>query len=103
MTHDKWTPEMASLAKAIVRIDTHQTPPLPLPPAALFFRVVKAGFSMKRKQLKNALAGGLRVKGSRARDLLHDADLDPRRRAETLSLAEWARLTRAVAESDMAL
>ena len=92
-----------NIDSAIVRIDTHEKPPLPLPSAALFFRVVKAGFSMKRKQLKNALAGGLRVKASRARDLLQAADIDPQRRAETLSLAEWARLTRAVAESETAL
>ncbi len=92
-----------NIDSAIVHIKTHETPPLPLPPAALFFRLVKAGFSMKRKQLKNALAGGLRIKASRARDLLHEADIDPQRRAETLSLAEWARLTWAFAESDMAL
>lgn len=92
-----------NIDSAIVRIDTYEKPPLPLPSAELFFRVVKAGFSMKRKQLKNALAGGLRIKASRARDLLHEADIDPQRRAETLSLAEWARLTRSVAESDTAL
>ncbi len=92
-----------NIDSAIIRIDTHEAPPLPLPPAEHFFRVVKAGFSMKRKQLKNALAGGLRMKASIARDLLQAADIDPQRRAETLSLAEWARLTRAVAEADPAL
>lgn len=92
-----------NIDSAIIRIDTHEAPPLPLPSAEPFFRVVKAGFSMKRKQLKNALAGGLRLKASRARDLLHDADIDPQRRAETLSLAEWARLTRAVEKAETAL
>jgi len=92
-----------NIDSAIVRIDTHETPPLPLPPAEYFFRVVKAGFSMKRKQLKNALAGGLRIKASRARDLLQSADIDPQRRAETLSLAEWARLTQAVEAANAAL
>ena len=58
---------------------------------------------MKRKQLKNALAGGLQIKASVARDLLRAADIDPQRRAETLSLAEWARLTQAVAETKAAL
>ena len=38
---------------------------------------------MKRKQLKNALSGGLRIKAAAARDLLRAADIDPRRRAET--------------------
>ena len=92
-----------NIDSAIVRINTHEAPPVQLPSAELFFRVVKAGFSMKRKQLKNALAGGLRVKASVARDLLQTAGIDPQRRAETLSLAEWARLTQALAEANIAL
>ena len=58
---------------------------------------------MKRKQLKNALAGGLRVKASLIRDLLQAAEINPQRRAETLSLAEWARVTKAVEEAKTAL
>lgn len=92
-----------NIDSAIVHIKTYKRPPLPLPPAELFFRVVKAGFSMKRKQLKNALAGGLRVKASLVRDLLQAAEIDPQRRAETLSLAEWARLTKAVEAAQTAL
>ncbi|MCY3916105.1 MAG: 16S rRNA (adenine(1518)-N(6)/adenine(1519)-N(6))-dimethyltransferase RsmA [Chloroflexi bacterium] len=92
-----------NIDSAIVHIKTYKRPPLPLPPANLFFRVVKAGFSMKRKQLKNALAGGLRVKASLVRDLLQAAEIDPQRRAETLSLAEWARLTKAVEAAETAL
>lgn len=86
-----------NIDSAIVRLDTHDAPPVQAPSPELFFRVARAGFSMKRKQLKNALSGGLRIKASAARDLLRAAEIDPRRRAETLSLAEWARLTRAVA------
>lgn len=92
-----------NIDSAIVRIDTHQAPPVQAPSSALFFRVVKAGFSMKRKQLKNALAGGLRIKASIARDLLRAAEIDPKRRAETLSLAEWARLTQAVVDAGAAI
>ena len=92
-----------NIDSAIVRIDTHQAPPVHAPSSALFFRVVKAGFSMKRKQLKNALAGGLRIKASIARDLLRAAEIDPKRRAETLSLAEWARLTQAVVDAGAAI
>jgi len=88
-----------NIDSAIVRLDTHDRPPIEAPCPQLFFRVVRAGFSMKRKQLKNALPGGLRIKSSAARELLRAAEIDPRRRAETLSLEEWARLTRAVAET----
>jgi len=89
-----------NIDSAIVRIDTHESPPAQTPSSALFFQVVKAGFSMKRKQLKNALAGGLRIKAARARDLLSAAGIDSQRRAETLSLEEWARLTQTVADAD---
>lgn len=92
-----------NIDSAIVRIDTHEAPPVNVPSRELFFRVVKAGFSMKRKQLKNSLSGGLQLRSLLIRDLLRAADIDPQRRAETLSLAEWARLTRTVAGAEVAL
>lgn len=82
---------------AVVRIDVYDQPPVDVPDAAAFFRVVRAGFSQKRKQLKNALGGGLNLPHQQAAELLEQAGIDPRRRAETLSLAEWAALTRVVA------
>ena len=92
-----------NIDSAIVRIDTHEAPPVDVPSRELFFRVTKAGFSMKRKQLKNSLSGGLQIRSSVIRDLLRAAEIDPRRRAETLSLVEWARLTRTVADAEVAL
>jgi 16S rRNA (adenine1518-N6/adenine1519-N6)-dimethyltransferase len=59
-----------------------------------FFRVVRAGFSAPRKQLRNALAHGLAVTPVDAEALLKTAAIDPRRRAETLAVAEWATLYR---------
>ena len=79
---------------AIVRIDTHESPAANVPSAEAFFRVLRAGFSQKRKQLKNSLAGGLGMKARAAGGLLLEAGIDPKRRAETLTLEEWARLTR---------
>lgn len=60
----------------------------------MFFRVVKAGFGQKRKQLKNSVAEGLHIEAEAAVALLEAASIDPKRRAETLSLPEWAALTR---------
>lgn len=79
---------------AIVRIDTHESPTADVPSAEAFFRVLRAGFSQKRKQLRNSLAGGLGMKARTAGELLQAAGIDPKRRAETLTLEEWARLTR---------
>lgn len=82
---------------AIVRIDTYDQPPVDVPDEKTFFRVVRAGFGQKRKQLKNALSSGLSLKADETAALLTAAGIDPRRRAETLTLAEWAALARALA------
>jgi 16S rRNA (adenine1518-N6/adenine1519-N6)-dimethyltransferase len=77
---------------AVVRIDTFSQPSLAVEDADHFFQVVKAGFSQKRKQLKNSLAAGLHRPGTEIIFAMKKANIDPTRRAETLSLAEWARL-----------
>ncbi len=84
-----------NIQSAVLHIEPHATPPVAVPSTEAFFRVVKAGFSQKRKQLKNALAGGLRLHPAAAKALLAAAAIAPQRRAETLTLEEWARLTRA--------
>jgi 16S rRNA (adenine1518-N6/adenine1519-N6)-dimethyltransferase len=83
---------------AVLVIDTYDNFPVDVPSAKAFFSVVRAGFSQKRKQLKNSLSGGLGVKSSIAGEMLNAAGLDPTRRAETLTLEEWAALTRNVTE-----
>lgn len=77
---------------AILRIDTYPVPPVEHADQKVFFQVVKAGFSQKRKQLKNSISGGLGIKSKIARGLLEEAEIDPSRRAETLSLQEWGQL-----------
>ena len=83
---------------AVVRIEVYDTPPVDVSDERLFFRVVRAGFSQKRKQLRNALSNGLSIAKTQTGELLAQAEIDPQRRAETLNLAEWAALTRVVAE-----
>lgn len=85
---------------AILRVDVHRQSPLDVPDEATFFRVARAGFSQRRKQLRNALGSGLGIPPAAAADLLHAADIDPRRRAQTLALPEWAALARALAAAD---
>lgn len=57
-----------------------------------FFRLVKAGFSEKRKMLRSSLSGGLGISKPDAEDLCARADIDPQLRAQALSLADWHRL-----------
>ena len=58
-----------------------------------FFRLIKAGFSQKRKTLRNSLSAGLHIPPAEAVNFLMRANVDPQRRAETLALAEWSELT----------
>lgn len=85
------------VGSAVVRIDVGEQPAVSLDAGvdeASFFRVVRAGFSQKRKMLRNSLSAGLGLSPASARDALERAGVDPRRRAETLSLEEWARVAR---------
>ena len=58
-------------------------------PAKEYFRLVKAGFSQKRKTLANSLSGGLGISRDEAVELCTKAEIDPGRRAQTLTLEEW--------------
>ena len=77
---------------AAVRIDVYPRPAVEVKDVGRFFEVVRAGFAHRRKQLRNALARGLSLEVEKAEEALQRAGIDPRRRAETLSLEEWARL-----------
>ena len=79
---------------AIVRIDV--TTPASEMDTRQFFKVVRAGFGAKRKQLHNALAGGLQISADRVAVGLMRAKIDATRRAETLTLAEWNSLAHAI-------
>jgi 16S rRNA (adenine1518-N6/adenine1519-N6)-dimethyltransferase len=57
-----------------------------------FFRLVKAGFSQKRKTLLNSLSAGLQLDKATVKTICESVDVDPRRRAQTLSLEEWHNL-----------
>jgi 16S rRNA (adenine1518-N6/adenine1519-N6)-dimethyltransferase len=88
-------PEVES---AVVQVDVHATPPVPVEDMAAFFRIVRAGFSQRRKQLHNTLAAGLRRPSQEVTARLQEAGIDPRRRAQTLSLEEWAKVTRVMGD-----
>lgn len=62
----------------------------------IFFRWVRAGFSQKRKQLRNTLAAGLGITKAEAEKVLLKSQIDPSRRAESLGMAEWIAITKVV-------
>ena len=85
---------------AIVRVDIYPTPKIPSPYLETFFRLAKAGFSQKRKTLRNSLAGGMAWSKEIAEKHLLSAGIDPNRRAETLNLDEWNLLAQGVKDSN---
>jgi len=83
-------PEVES---AVMCIDRHAQPLVEVADVKGFFRVVRAGFSQPRKQLRNSLAGGLGLAPPVVAETMRAAGLDPRQRAERLRLEDWASLT----------
>lgn len=78
---------------AIVRVDLYPRPLLTGPARDRFFGIAHAGFAEKRKQLHNSLSRNLHLPQETISRWLAAAQIDPMRRAETLSIDDWLRLT----------
>jgi 16S rRNA (adenine1518-N6/adenine1519-N6)-dimethyltransferase len=81
----------------ILRLDVYSRPIVGVSDVAGFFAVVMHGFSAPRKQIRNSLAHSLGMTSGQVASLLQKAGIEPRRRAETLSLKEWRALWKAFA------
>ena len=81
---------------AILRVDLRNQVPLTPEQRDSFFRLVQAGFAERRKQLHNSLTHHLHQKNEEVRASLTAANIDPSRRAETLSIEDWLRLWHAM-------
>jgi len=79
---------------AILRVDLYPQPVVAVTDENSFFELVRAGFAASRKQIGNSLAQGLGKPKAEVLSLLAEASIVPQRRAETLTLEEWARLWR---------
>lgn len=86
-------PEVMSV---VVSCRVRQKPAVSVQDEKLFFRVVKAAFGQRRKTLANALRGAGFPK-EQVRDALEASGIDPVRRGETLTLAEFGQLADAFA------
>ncbi len=84
---------------AVVRI-AFGPPRAEISDAARFRKLVKAGFNQRRKVLANALASARLATPETLAHALESAGIDPRRRGETLTVAEWAALERALASAE---
>ncbi len=80
---------------AVLVIDLYPQPAIPEDDLDRFFSLAKAGFSQKRKTLRNSLSGGMRISTQEAEAVLGQAGLNPMLRAEALSLEAWGNLVKA--------
>lgn len=77
---------------AVVWLERRPKPAVDVPSEARFFEVVRAGFRAPRKQIHNSLSQGIWLPPEGSRPWLEACDIDPARRAATLTLEEWARM-----------
>ena len=90
------TPKVAS---EVVEINFKISREYPPHNETMLFQVIKAAFGNRRKTLKNALtASGLQIDPQIARQALIAAEIDPTRRAETLTVSEFIGLQRCLAQ-----
>lgn len=78
---------------AILKITVYPEPKVPDAELKNFLRIVKFGYSQKRKKLSNGLAAGLRIDVAEARQLLEKANISENARPEELQIEDWIRLT----------
>lgn len=79
---------MPKVDSAVIRMDIREKPPVDVKDEKMLFRIIRAAFSQRRKTLSNSLKPLI----PDCKDLLKKADIDPIRRAETLSIQDFARL-----------
>ena len=86
------------VSSAIVRLTPRERPPVDVPSDELFFDVVHCAFGQRRKTLLNSLSDcqALGLTKEQISQVLHAARIEPSRRAETLSLEEFASISRAI-------
>ena len=78
---------------AVLAVDLYDQPMIPYKLLDYFFRLAKAAFTQKRKMLHNALAGAPELNKEKVDLLLSRAGIDPKRRAQMLTIDEWKQLT----------
>ncbi|TCS94307.1 16S rRNA (adenine(1518)-N(6)/adenine(1519)-N(6))-dimethyltransferase RsmA [Hazenella coriacea] len=83
---------------AVTRLTLRQRPAVDVQNEELFFKVVRAAFAQRRKTLLNTLHARLLSSFSKeeVQQWLVEAGIDPKRRGETLDLAEFAQLTQVI-------
>jgi len=83
---------------SVIRIVFLPEPKVSVPDEKLFFKVVRSAFGQRRKTMLNSLSSNLDLPKKEIDLILNKKGIDPQRRAETLSLNEFANLSYAMEE-----
>lgn len=81
-----------TVESAVVTEDIDPAEELDVDERRAFFRLVRSGFSQRRKRLSNALAASLSIPKAEVETIVGSAGIETRRRAETLTVSEWLSL-----------
>lgn len=81
---------------AVVRIRVHPEPRVPDELRRAFFRVARAAFAQRRKQLVNSLSANLALGRGVVQGALRAAGVEPSRRPQTVSIEEWVEIARSL-------
>ncbi len=84
------------VSSAVIKLTMRDKPAVNVDDTQMYFKVIKAAFALRRKTLLNALSSGLGKPKEEIITLLEKADIDPKRRGETLSASEFALITNAI-------
>ena len=92
-----------NIESAIIRLTTLKQPPVTVNDEDLFFKIVRASFVQRRKTIWNNLRKALddKEKEELLREVFANADIDPSRRGESLSIEEFGRLANALSEKKL--
>lgn len=81
---------------AVIKLNILKDPPVSVSDEKLFFRVVKAAFSQRRKTLANSLSSGLSMSKSDIADVLSKAGIKPNARAEEMTMEDFANIAECI-------
>jgi len=79
---------------AVLRIDMHKEPVVPREVIPAIFSLARAGFGQKRKKIRNSLARELGSSPEEVEKLLTKAGIQPKSRAQELSIQDWEKIAR---------
>ncbi len=82
---------------AVMRLNVYKEPPIKVENEKIFFSVVKAAFSQRRKTVLNSISSSLGLEKGVVNGVLLDSGVDPRLRAEKLTMDDFAEISRRIA------